>query len=142
MYRNIVIPLENTAADEAILSHIRTLAKLTGAKLWLVHVADGHVARNQKQLNLEDSEEMRTDRAYLERRKAELGGEGFGVEIVLRCGDPIKEILALAERVPADLIAMSTHGHGLLMDVLLGSVASGVRHKTDIPVLLVRSKRS
>jgi nucleotide-binding universal stress UspA family protein len=142
MYKNIVIPLENTQADGAILSHIRPLAKLTGAKLWLVHVADGHVARNQAQLNLADSEEMQSDREYLEKRRGELAGEGFAVEVVLKCGDPTKEILALAERVPADLIAMSTHGHGILMDVLLGSVASGVRHKTDIPVLLLRSKRA
>jgi len=142
MYRTILIPLENTPADEAILRHIRPLAKSGGAHLWLIHVADGHAARNQDQLNLEDSEEIRQDRAYLESRRAELAAEGFNVSIHLDRGDPAQQILAWADRVGADLIAMSTHGHGPILDLLLGSVASGVRHRTDIPVLLLRAPRS
>ncbi|HVZ95110.1 MAG TPA: universal stress protein [Phycisphaerales bacterium] len=139
MYRTILVPLENSAADEAILSHIRSLAKLLGSKLVLIHVADGHVARNQSQLNLEDSEEMRVDRAYLERRTAELSGDGYQVSWKLAAGDPAREITQAAEREGADLIAMSTHGHRLVMDVLLGSVASEVRHRSRVPVLLVRA---
>ncbi len=142
MYRTIVIPLDNSPADEAILRHIRPLAKLGNAKLWLVHVADGHAARNQEQLNLEDSQEIREDRAYLERRRAELAAEGFDVATHLDRGEPCGQILALAHRIGADLIAMSTHGHGFLMDVILGSVASDIRHRTDIPVLLVRARKA
>jgi nucleotide-binding universal stress UspA family protein len=142
MYRTILIPLDNSPADEAILGHIRPLAKLGNAKLWLVHVADGHAARNQEQLNLEDSPEICDDRAYLEQRRAELAAEGFDVSTHLDTGDPTKRILALADRVGADLIAMSTHGHGFIMDLLLGSVASDIRHRTDIPVLLVRARKA
>ncbi len=139
MYRHILIPLDASAADEAILRHIRPLARLTQARLTLMHVADGFVARNLEGLGLEESEEMRKDRAYLQQRHAELTGEGFQVDTTLECGEPTERILAVAEREGCDLIAMSTHGHRFLSDLILGSVASEVRHRTDTPVLLVRA---
>ena len=141
MYQHILIPLENSPADEAILQHVRRLARLTGARLSLVHVADGFVARNQEQLGLEDSPEIRQDRAYLDQRRAELAAEGFAVETFLACGEPAEHIVALAEQHGCDLIAMSTHGHRLISDLILGSVASEVRHRTEVPVLLVRASR-
>lgn len=141
MYRHILIPLDNSNADETILRHIRPLARMTGAKLTLLHVADGFVARNQDDLKLGESDEMRQDRAYLARRQDELASEGFPVKTILACGEPTDHILATAEKEGCDLIAMSTHGHRLLSDVILGSVASEVRHRTDIPVLLIRAKQ-
>ena len=95
-----------------------------------------------EQLDLHESDEMRDDRAYLEQRRAELLAEGFQADVVLECGEPVDHILATAERVGCDLIAMSTHGHRLLSDLILGSVANEVRHRTDIPVLLIRAKIS
>lgn len=142
MYATIVIPLDNSPSDEAILRHIRPLARQCGSRLVLVHVADGHAARNQEQLDLEDSQEIHDDRAYLDKRQAELAAEGFDVSTHLDRGEPAAQILALAHRIGAELIAMSTHGHGFLMDVFLGSVASDIRHRTDIPVLLVRARKA
>ncbi len=72
---------------------------------------------------------------------AELAAEGFEVEGILECGEPADRILALAQQQNCDLIAMSTHGHGFFSDLFLGSVAEKVRHRTDIPVLLIRSPR-
>jgi nucleotide-binding universal stress UspA family protein len=141
VYQHILIPLENSPADEAILKHIRGLARLTGGRLTLMHVADGFVARNQEQLGLDESDEMREDRAYLKRRQDELMAEGFQVDTILACGEPTNHIVAIAEREGCDLIAMSTHGHRLISDLILGSVASEVRHRTGIPVLLVRAPR-
>jgi nucleotide-binding universal stress UspA family protein len=141
MYKCILIPVENSRVDDVILQHIRPLARMTGAHITLVHVADGYVARSQKSLNLEDSDEMRQDRAYLEQRRAELAAEGLDVSTVLACGEPADEVLSLAEREGCDLIAMSTHGHRFLADLVLGSVAESVRHRTSIPVLLVRAPR-
>lgn len=141
MYQHILVPLENSTADEAILAHIRGLARLTGGRLTLLHVADGFMARNQEQLGLDESDEMRADRAYLEQRKSELAAEGFQVDTILACGEPTQHIVAIAEREACDLIAMSTHGHRLIGDLILGSVASEVRHRTAIPVLLVRAQR-
>jgi nucleotide-binding universal stress UspA family protein len=140
VYKHILVPLDNSPTDAAILAHIRPLARLTGARLTLVHVADGFMARNQENLGLDESEEMRQDRAYLDKCQQDLTAEGFEAKALLACGEPSKQIVELAERERCDLIAMSTHGHRLLSDLVLGSVASEVRHKTDIPVLLVRGK--
>ncbi len=137
MYKHILIPLENSSADEAILTHIRPLAKLTHARITLIHVADGFMARNQHRLG--ESEEMRNDRKYLDQRLSELRGEGIEVTAVLACGDPAKQILAQVEASGCDLIAMSTHGHRMLSDFVLGSVATEVRHRARIPVLLLRA---
>jgi nucleotide-binding universal stress UspA family protein len=142
VYAHILVPLDNSPVDEAILQHIRLLARLTGARLTLIHVADGFVARNQQRLKLDESEEMRDDRAYLDRRVAELAAEGFQVAAILECGEPADRILALAEEQHCDLIAMSTHGHGFFSDLVLGSVADKVRHRTNIPVLLIRAPRA
>src|SRR3989449_8857264 len=91
MYRRILVPLEHSPADEAILRHVRPLAKLSGASLVLIHVADGWVARNIKELDLRESEEMREDRAYLEQICERLQAEGLDVDAVLAAGDPAKE---------------------------------------------------
>ena len=138
-YRRILVPLEHTDTDRAILGHVRGLARTCGASLVLIHVADGWAARNVGRFNLRESEEMRADRAYLEQLAEELEGEGFQAEAVLAGGDPAAEIAAAALREECDLIAMSTHGHRLLTDLVLGSVANEVRHQSMVPVLLVRA---
>jgi nucleotide-binding universal stress UspA family protein len=140
VYQHILIPLENSAADETILSHIKPLARSSGAKLLLVHVADGWVARNFNQLKLAESEEMKQDRAYLEKRSRELGEEGFFCEAVLALGEPSDEIIKLAQEKDVDLIAMTTHGHRFISDVLYGSTVDKVRHQVNAPVLLLKVK--
>ena len=139
MYRRILVPLEHSPADEAILRYVRPLAKLSGASLVLLHVTDGWVARNIRQLDLRESEEMREDRAYLEQVGATLRAEGFDTDAVLAAGDPPKEIAEAAERERCDLIAMATHGHRLLGDVVHGSTATALRHMTKVPILMVRA---
>ncbi len=138
MYGRILVPLENSEYDAAILEHVRKLAGLCGASVLLVHVADGWVARNIHQLNLRESEEMARDRTYLERVASELAAEGLDVDAILASGDPSREIVETAARERCDLIAMSTHGHRFISDLLYGSVANEVRHKSLVPVLLVR----
>ena len=140
MYRNILIPLENSSADETILSHIKPLARMTGARLLLVHVADGWVARNFNTLELAESEEMKADRAYLEKRSRELTGEGFSCEAMLALGEPSDEVIKLAREKDVDLIAMTTHGHRLISDILYGATADKVRHEVVVPVLLLKMK--
>jgi nucleotide-binding universal stress UspA family protein len=142
MYRRILVPLENSEYDTAILEHVGRLARLSTASLLLVHVADGWVARTWKQLDLRESEEMSRDRAYLEEVAQRLRGEGLDVDAVLAGGDPSAEIVRLAEQEGCDLIAMSTHGHRFISDILYGSVANEVRHRSTIPVLLVRGSGS
>ena len=138
MYRRILVPLEHTDTDRTILAHVRGLARTCGSSLVLIHVADGWAARNAARFELRESEEMRSDREYLEQLAEELETEGFEAEAVLAGGDPAAEIAAAATREKCDLIAMSTHGHKMLSDLVLGSVANEVRHQSLIPVLLVR----
>ena len=141
MYRHILIPLENSSADETILGHIKPLARMTGAKLLLVHVADGWVARNFNQLQLAESEEMKQDRAYLEKVAVELRAEGFSVTTELALGNPPEEIIKVAEAGRCDLIAMAGHGHRLFGDLFHGSTITEVRHRTSIPLLVVRGPK-
>lgn len=138
MYKRILVTLENSSYDDVIVAHVRKLARLCGSSLVLIHVADGWVARNVSQLKLRESEEMQQDRAYLERIAASLESDGIDTEPLLASGDPADEIAAAAEREGCDLIAMTTHGHKFLNDMLRGSVANKVRHNSLIPVLLVR----
>lgn len=138
MYKRILIPLENSDADETILAHIKPLARLASAKLLLVHVADGWVARNFDRLELAESEEMKQDRAYLEKRVRELTGEGFSCDAVLALGEPSDEIIKLAREKNVDLIAMTTHGHRFISDILYGATVDKVRHEVEIPVLLLK----
>jgi nucleotide-binding universal stress UspA family protein len=140
MYRRILVAVENSPADRTILAHVGQLAKLTGAELLLVHVADGWAARNFDQLKLRESEEMKADRAYLDTLQRNLAAEGFTVETHLAMGDPATELVRAAQTRAADLIAMSTHGHKGLADVLHGATADRVRHDVSIPVLLLRAQ--
>jgi nucleotide-binding universal stress UspA family protein len=140
MYKNILVPVENRESDKTILRHIRELAQMAKSKLLLVHVADGWAARNFERFQLQESEEMRQDRVYLDELEGELRREGFEVSSILAMGDPASEIIKIAEESAVDLIAMTTHGHGVIADVLYGSTVDKVRHKVDVPVLLLKVK--
>ena len=139
MYHRILVPLENSAYDAFVLSHVRELARICGSSVVLMHVADGWAARNLRALTLRESEEMQADRAYLETQSAELRESGIEAESLLAGGDPATEIVAAAEREHCDLIAMAVHGHRGIQDLLYGATANGVRHRTTIPVLMVRA---
>jgi nucleotide-binding universal stress UspA family protein len=139
MYHKILVALENSRADQTLLPHIADLAKLHGSGLLLVHVADGYVARNYEQLKLAESQEMKDDRAYLENSAETLRARGLKVDTFLALGDPAQGILKAAEDQKCDLIAMTAHGHRLLGDLLYGSTINEVRHKAQVPVLLVRA---
>lgn len=142
MYKRILVAIEHSPADRTILEHVEQLARLTGARLLLVHVADGWAARNFRELNLRESEEMKDDRAYLERIRAELESHGLSVEATLGMGDPAKEICRIAEAEHVDLIAMATHGHRGVSDVIHGQTVDHVRHKVRLPVLLLRAQQA
>ncbi len=138
MYKRILVAVENSPADQAILAHVRELAALTGAELLLVHVADGWAARHFNHLQLRESEEMRIDREYLATLAASLPNLRVTTELAM--GDPANELIRLAQERQVDLIAMSTHGHRFLNDLIRGTTVSKVRHMVRIPVLLVRAQ--
>jgi manganese transport protein len=139
VYRHILVAVEHSKADEAIIEHIVTLARLTNARLLLVHVADGFAARHFNDLQLRESEEIRNDRAYLEKRTDELRRAGLVVHSRLAMGDPATQIIKIAGEEEVDLIAMSTHGHRFLSDLIHGTTVDKVRHTVRVPVLLLRA---
>ena len=139
MYRHILVAIEHSDADGAILGHIRQLARMTGARLLLLHVADGWAARAYDELQLRESEEMREDRDYLAQLTSDLRAEGFEADWRLAKGDPATEIIRLAGAEQVDLVAMSTHGHRFLADLMHGTTADRVRHAVAMPVLLLKA---
>ena len=140
MYQRILVAIEHSKADSAILGHIEGLARMTGGKLLLVHVADGWAARHFDELNLRESEEIKDDRAYLDQCCATLRAAGLECDMKLAMGDPATELIRIAGEEHVDLIAMSTHGHRFLSDVIHGTTVDRVRHTVKIPVLLLRGQ--
>ena len=139
MYKKILVALENSQADQTLLPHVEQLAKLLGSELLLVHVADGWAARSFDQLKLNESEEMKADRCYLDETVNSLRGRGLNVSAKLALGNPPTEIIKTADAEHCDLIAMGTHGHKLIGDIIHGSTVHEVRHGTEIPMLLIRA---
>ena len=139
MYQRILVCLENSRSDESLLPHVSQLASIVNSELILVHVADGWAARNFNQLALAESEEMRADREYLETSATRLREKGLRVRTHLALGHPPTEILKVAEQEQCDLIAMTTHGHRFFADLIHGTTITTVRHKSQIPILLVRA---
>jgi nucleotide-binding universal stress UspA family protein len=138
MYNNILLTLDGTPTDRAIIEHVKKLAKLAQSRLVLLHVADGWAARTYGPDAV--SPEITEDTAYLEKVQKEFQSLGIAAEIELAYGEPAREIIKWVQQHPCDLIAMSTHGHRLFADIFLGTTASRVQHGVSVPVLLLRAK--
>ncbi|MFB3920255.1 MAG: universal stress protein [Terriglobia bacterium] len=141
MFKKILVALDRTKADQAILPQVKELARLMQADILLFHVSHGWVARWQRDLNLSDSPEIVEAREYLDHVEKELSSEGFRVSALHSTGEPADEILKTARAEHCDLIAMTTHGHRLLSDLIYGTTITKVRHEAEIPIFLVKVQR-
>jgi nucleotide-binding universal stress UspA family protein len=138
MYDTILVTLDGTPSDRAIIEHIKQLAKLAHSRLVLLHVADGWAARTYGPDAV--SPEIAEDTTYLEKVREEFQSAGIPTEAELAYGEPVREIIKWVEQKGCDLVAMSTHGHRFLADLFLGTTASRVQHSISVPVLLLRAK--
>ncbi|MGC2182722.1 MAG: universal stress protein [Terriglobales bacterium] len=138
MYETILVTLDGTPSDRAIIEHVKQLAKLAHSRLVLLHVADGWAARTYGRDAV--SPEITEDTAYLETVRAEFEAVGIPAQAELAYGEPADEIIKWVKAKGCDLVAMSTHGHRFLADVFLGTTASRVQHHISAPVLLLRAK--
>jgi nucleotide-binding universal stress UspA family protein len=138
MYEKILVTLDGTSSDRAIIEHVKRLAKLAQSHLVLLHVADGWAARTYGRDAV--SPEIAEDTAYLGKVLAEFEAEGIPAQAELAYGDPVGEIVKWVRQKGCDLVAMSTHGHRFLADVFLGTTATRVQHSVSVPVLLLRAK--
>ena len=146
MYKNILVPLDGSKRAEAILSHVEELAQRYHAKVVLLRVvsvaplvgrAEGAiVALQQEELQLRTQEAE----SYLAALQGEFREKGIEAATRIVQGPVVEEILLAAEREGADLIAMASHGRTGLSRVFYGSVAAGVLHRIDRPLLLIRSR--
>src|ERR1035441_1761994 len=137
MYDTILVTLDGTPSDRAIVEHVKQLAKLAQSRLVLLHVADGWAARTYGADAV--SAEIAEDTAYLEKVRAELQSIGIPVQAGLADGEPADHTIKWVQEKGCDLVAMSTHAHRLLADVFLGATATRVRHSIDVPVLLLKA---
>jgi nucleotide-binding universal stress UspA family protein len=138
MYKTILVTLDGTPSDQAIIEHVKQLAKLAQSRVVLLHVADGWDARTYGPDAV--SPEITEDTAYLKRVGAEFQSTGIPVQAELAYGDPATEIVKWVRQKGCDLVAMSTHGHRFLADLFLGTTAIRVQHSLSVPVLLLRAK--
>lgn len=138
MYKTILMTVDGTPTDRAIIEHVKQLAKLTQSRVIVLHVADGWAARTFGADAV--SPEITEDTAYLNRVSMEFQSAGIPAEVELAYGDPAKEIVKWVEQKGCDLVAMSTHGHRFLADLFLGTTASRVQHSISVPVLLLRAR--
>jgi len=138
MYDTILVTLDGTPTDRAIIEHVKQLAELAQSHLALLHVADGWAARTYGPDAI--SPEIAEDTAYLEKVRTEFHSVGIPTETELAYGEPVTEIVKWVQQKGCDLVAMSTHGHRLVADIVLGATASRVQHSISVPVLLLRAK--
>jgi universal stress protein A len=138
MYNKILVTLDTTPTDRAIIDHIEALAGIMGSRVVLLHVADGWAARMYGADAV--SPEVTQDKAYLAKVQAEFASKGIPAESALAYGDPASEIIKWIQEKGCDLVAMSTHGHRFVGDLFLGTTAPKVQHKVSVPVLLLRAK--
>ncbi len=138
MYETILVTLDSTPTDRAIIEHVKRLAKLANSRVVLLHVADGWAARQYGPDAV--SPEITEDTEYLQKVRAEFQSAGIAAQAELAYGDPATEIVRWVEQKGCDLVAMSTHGHRFLADLFLGTTASRVQHSIRVPVLLLRAK--
>lgn len=138
MYKTILVTLDSTPTDRAIIDHIKQLARLSQGRVVLLHVATGWAARTYGQDAV--SPEITDDTAYLESVRNEFQAAGISAEAELAFGDPVKEIVKWVGQKGCDLVAMSTHGHRFLADLFLGTTATRVQHSVRVPVLLLKAK--
>jgi nucleotide-binding universal stress UspA family protein len=139
MYETILVTLDGTPTDRAIIEHVKLLAKLAHSRLVLLHVADGWAARIYGPDAV--SPEIAEDTAYLESIRSEFQALGIPAEAELAYGEPAAEIIKWIRQKGCDLVAMSTHGHRLLSDIFRGTTATRVQHSISVPVLLLRAKK-
>jgi nucleotide-binding universal stress UspA family protein len=145
MYQTILVPLDGSKRAEAILRHVEALARRFGAQVVLLSVVEpiypnigtqAALGAHYEQCYEDRGEEARS---YLSMECRRLRAKGIDARVDVSYGPVVGAILAAAERVEADLIAMASHGRSGLSQVFYGSVAAGVLHRIDRPLLLIRS---
>jgi nucleotide-binding universal stress UspA family protein len=144
MYKTILVPLDGSKRAEAILPHVEDLATCYQAKVIFLQVVEPQPllieGGNLVPDLIEHKQHLQAAESYLAARQGEFREKGIEAKTLVVPGAIVAEIIDAAEREGADLIAMASHGRTGLARVFYGSVAAGVLHRLDRPLLLVRSE--
>lgn len=135
-YKKIGVALAFTDDDRKVLSHALPLARQHDAALCLFHVVEGAGGSIYGPDTFDN--EAREDEAYLNKLAVALGHRGVDVEIFLGYGNVPGELVRLSEEQGIDALVMGGHGHRGISDIIFGSTVAPVRHRLNIPVLIVR----
>lgn len=138
MYKTILVTVDGTPTDRAIIEHVKQLARLAQSRVVVLHVADGWAARTYGPDAV--SREISDDTAYLQKVREEFQAAGISAVSEMAYGEPANEIIKWVREKGCDLVAMSTHGHRFIADFFLGTTATRVQHNISVPVLLLRAK--
>lgn len=142
MYKRILVPLDGSQVAEAVLQHALSLAQCLDTEIVLLRVttnpvvefsfSDPSIASNAiHELEIEAE-------TYIKSKCSELEAAGMRVSFLIREGPVAETILAVADAMQVDIIAMSTHGRSGVQRWLLGSVTDRVVHHSSVPVLVIR----
>jgi manganese transport protein len=137
-YQRILLTLDHTALDRLAVAHAAAMARLYGAKLYVLHVEEDVTS----QVYGKDSStaEVEAGEEYLERIAQSLRDQGIAVETAIsHSGSPGKAIVRYAQEIHPDLVIMGAHGHGGLKDLIFGTTINPVRHALAAPMLIVRA---
>lgn len=146
MYSNILVPLDGSPRAERILPYVEELATKFGARITLLQVIEPNVAMispyDIAPYNaLEDQQRhVEAARNYLAGQEGSFRSKGIESRSVIEAGPIVVTIITVAEREKCDLIAMASHGRSGIPRVFYGSVAAGVLHRADRPLLLIRAQ--
>lgn len=146
IFQTIIVPLDGSRLAETAIPMAVTLSQVTGAEMVLLRVLE----EMRPIYDAECREVIWVDPAnprlellapeILEPIVSRLAQQGLPAQAVIRLGDPRTEIIDEAERHPAPVIVMASHGRGGLSRLLLGSVATRVLQAAPCPVLIVRAR--
>jgi universal stress protein A len=131
IYKKILVTIDCSDVDGPILAHAGALAQQNNAQIVLMRVIHAHTLDQDRALRDNTSSAME---AYL----AEMKGLGVDARAIIKTGEPEDEILKEIETGDYDLVAMATHGHNFLGDILFGSVSDSLKHKISVPLLLLK----
>lgn len=134
-FRKIAVTVDFSASDGKAMS-FATAQGGKDAVYYLIHVVETAGARMMD--HEIDDHETALDKQSLNKYKSELEEQGFQIEVRLGFGNPKKSIPEIVQSIPADLLVMGAHGHKGFMDILLGTTLDSVRHRVNIPVLIVK----
>jgi nucleotide-binding universal stress UspA family protein len=134
MYENILLLMDCSPVDEAILNHVVQLARIHKSKVHLFHVVHAHTLDQQRALVAKTEE-------CLSRAKVMFEKEHISTKYTFLEGEPLELVPAMVAESECDLVAMATHGHKGIVDIVLGSVSGKLKHECCKPILLLRGAK-